>query len=263
VLYVSTIDGSQWTYNGTAYISAPVSSDWKTTGNASTVQATNFIGTTDNVGLSFRTNNVIRQTIDNAGNIGIGTTTPFGKLQVALSSQNASPNAWNANIAVFGQPGVGGSALGIGYDLASNESWISTLAPNIAWRPLRFHGSSWKFVVSGNTETFSIANNNNVGVNRPSPVSRLDVNGSQSSTLFSTAVSMTLSEQRFIIVTAASVLTLPTASTCLGRTYTINARSIGVTISSYRDLSGSVQVTIPISTSITIVSDGTNWQRID
>jgi len=82
VIYVSSIDGSQWTYNGTAYITAPVSADWKVTGNAGMSQATNFIGTTDNVGLSFRTNNQIRQTITNNGNVGIGTTTPTAKLDV-------------------------------------------------------------------------------------------------------------------------------------------------------------------------------------
>jgi hypothetical protein len=82
VLYVSSVDGSQWTYNGTTYVTAPVSSDWKVTGNAGTVQATNFVGTTDNVGLSFRTNNTIRQTITNTGNVGIGTTTPTSILHV-------------------------------------------------------------------------------------------------------------------------------------------------------------------------------------
>jgi hypothetical protein len=82
-VYVSTIDGRQWTYNGTTYVAAPVSADWTTTGNSGTVQATNFIGTRDNTGLSFRTNNQIRQTIDNTGNVGIGVTVPLSRVSIA------------------------------------------------------------------------------------------------------------------------------------------------------------------------------------
>ena len=85
VLYVSSVDGSQYTYNGTAYVSAPAQPSWQITGNATTVQATNFLGTTNNVGVSFRTNNIIRMRIDAGGFVGIGavaTDTPTSNLQV-------------------------------------------------------------------------------------------------------------------------------------------------------------------------------------
>lgn len=99
VLYVSAVDGSQWTYNGTTYVTQPASADWKTAGNAGSVQATNFIGTTDNVGLSFRTNNVIRQTISNTGNVGIGTTTPRSKLdligEIGIDAVGGFSRTWN------------------------------------------------------------------------------------------------------------------------------------------------------------------------
>lgn len=62
---------------------APIASnDWKLIGNTGTSQSANFIGTTDNAGLSFRTNNIIRQTISSTGNIGIGTTTPTTLLDI-------------------------------------------------------------------------------------------------------------------------------------------------------------------------------------
>lgn len=50
-------------------------SSWSTTGNSGTSQTTNFVGTTSNVGLSFRTNNAQRMIIDSVGNVAIGTTT--------------------------------------------------------------------------------------------------------------------------------------------------------------------------------------------
>ncbi len=59
-----------------------VSPTWNLLGNDGTNQATNFLGTTDNIGLSFRTNNIIRQTINNTGEIGIGTITPTSTLHV-------------------------------------------------------------------------------------------------------------------------------------------------------------------------------------
>jgi hypothetical protein len=46
-------------WNGTIWIPL-ISKDWKTTGNSGTSLATDFIGTTDNVALSFRTNNIER-----------------------------------------------------------------------------------------------------------------------------------------------------------------------------------------------------------
>jgi len=56
--------------------------DWHITGNNGTNPTTNFVGTIDNQGLSFRTNNAIRMRIGAAGNIGIGTISPVQKLDV-------------------------------------------------------------------------------------------------------------------------------------------------------------------------------------
>ena len=52
-------------------------STWGLTGNAGTVQSTNFIGTTDAIGLSFRTNNAIRQTILPNGFTGFNDISPI------------------------------------------------------------------------------------------------------------------------------------------------------------------------------------------
>jgi hypothetical protein len=64
-------------------------SAWGLSGNNGTIQASNFIGTKDNIGLTFRTNNTIRQTITNTGNVGIGTLTPTSTFVVNGSNAGA------------------------------------------------------------------------------------------------------------------------------------------------------------------------------
>jgi hypothetical protein len=60
--------------NGLASWSTPSSgsTDWHITGNAGTVAGTNFVGTTDNVALDFRVNNVISGRIDSYGAVYLG-----------------------------------------------------------------------------------------------------------------------------------------------------------------------------------------------
>ncbi|MEQ1734444.1 MAG: tail fiber protein, partial [Bacteroidia bacterium] len=49
---------------------------WLLKGNASTNPNTNFIGTSDNKSLRFRTNNIEKMIVDSIGNVGIGTNKP-------------------------------------------------------------------------------------------------------------------------------------------------------------------------------------------
>ena len=49
--------------------------NWLLTGNGGSSSATNFLGTTDNVSMRFRTNNLQRMVIDSLGSVGIGTPT--------------------------------------------------------------------------------------------------------------------------------------------------------------------------------------------
>ncbi len=65
----------------------PNSLAWALTGNNGTTASANFIGTTDNVSLRFRTNNVQRAIIDSIGNVGIGLNNPSYALSV-LSASN-------------------------------------------------------------------------------------------------------------------------------------------------------------------------------
>src|SRR5262245_44714401 len=62
------------------------SQSWKLIGNNGTDPATQFVGTTDNVDLVLRTNNLERLRLSSTGNLGIGTTTPSSSAILDLTS---------------------------------------------------------------------------------------------------------------------------------------------------------------------------------
>jgi len=58
---------------------------WLINGNGNTTVGTNFLGTTNNQSLAFRTNNIERMRLTNNGNLTIGQTSTSGaKLQIAI-----------------------------------------------------------------------------------------------------------------------------------------------------------------------------------
>lgn len=61
---------------------------WLTSGNGSTTPGTDFLGTTDNLPLNFRTSNTQRMTVLANGNVGINTAAPTSKLHVVDNAQN-------------------------------------------------------------------------------------------------------------------------------------------------------------------------------
>ena len=79
--------------------------------------ADRILGNTDNVGLGFITNNVTRVHILNSGAIGMGTTTPIGRLHLKRSG---------LNLALQGDGGTDNADAG--YLLHSGD-------PNMLWSP--------------------------------------------------------------------------------------------------------------------------------
>jgi hypothetical protein len=69
-------------YSDTATYALNSVNAWNTSGNSGTSAASNFVGTTDNTDLVFRTNNLERMRITSAGRVGIGTTSPTASLHI-------------------------------------------------------------------------------------------------------------------------------------------------------------------------------------
>ncbi|HKR03247.1 MAG TPA: hypothetical protein VJY62_01320 [Bacteroidia bacterium] len=93
---------------------------WSLTGNTGTGSA-NFLGTTDNVSLKFRTNNILRLNITNTGKVGIGNFSPIFKLDVKGGSINtdsiyriSGAQVLNRNASNQVQVGDASAKIGIG-----------------------------------------------------------------------------------------------------------------------------------------------------
>ena len=150
-----------------------------------------YILSEQNAPLHFGTNSLLRATIDSSGNVGIGTSSPGGKLHIALTSSATTPIvnvgsfgvngvvtlgsiANNSEQVYFGTGDVNGSgiAAGIGF-LREAAGWNSSLAfytNNVTSGP---NG------VSAIQEKMRITSGGLVGIGTTSPTSTLHVVGNQ------------------------------------------------------------------------------------
>lgn len=152
---------------------------WGLTGNAGTVAATNFLGTTDNVDFVVRTNNVERwRTLGANGRIGWGTTAPTAPLEVnsgtgdAIYGHSVNVGGWlgrETNI-TFGNPlqnvlgaGVFANNPTAGYTSSYTQSTgAATVAANINYSDV------W-------IAQYNYVQNNSAGFNPPGTYSQLNV----------------------------------------------------------------------------------------
>lgn len=107
-------------WNGTRWVAVGGSGglDWSLTGNAGTSVATNFMGTTDNNSVAFRSNNLERMRILNDGRIAVNSVAPFATstfYSLASGNNNAvDGNAAGTGDALYGQnTGTGSGVTGL------------------------------------------------------------------------------------------------------------------------------------------------------
>jgi len=98
LVYLTTASGSNvpgfyyWDNPSTSWIGVGTKKGWEVSGNTGTTPASNFVGTTDNQPLAFRTNNIERFRVDNVGNVGIGTALPSSKLHIFNHASGMTQN---------------------------------------------------------------------------------------------------------------------------------------------------------------------------
>ena len=99
---------------------------WKLTGNAGTTPGTNFLGTTDNNDLVFKTNNTEQMRITAGGNVGIGTSSPTYPLTV---------NGTASAIGVFVAPdGSNNAKITLGYNSGGTAQIVPNLSSDFVWQ---------------------------------------------------------------------------------------------------------------------------------
>jgi len=106
-----------------------------------------------------------------------------------------------------------------------------------------------------------------VGINTNAPVSTLDVNGSVSHAVTTATGSITLTSANYTVVltgTSGAIVTLPSAAGSAGRIYVlVNQTAAKNTSPDYQTFAlGVTSPVIAANSSITLQSNGINWNRI-
>ncbi|HET6401847.1 MAG TPA: hypothetical protein VFH95_10655, partial [Candidatus Kapabacteria bacterium] len=111
---------------------------WGLTGNSGTTEGTNFIGTTDNADLVFKTNSTEAMRIENTGEIGIGTNMPTAKVEISNGDLFLSRTGSSTDALKFQGTSTGTSSFTAGAQGTTSIAYtLPTAAPvatgNLLW----------------------------------------------------------------------------------------------------------------------------------
>lgn len=201
VLFVA-IFASSYKSEAQVEVPNPTFPFWKVQGNSNTNTGTNFIGTTDNFSLAFRTNNIQRVVIDSFGRVGIQNANPIAPLDVAQTNGSSNftivttnynnPNdvllsRAQGNIAAPTIIGSGGGGIysrliARGYDGAFFRTAAQiafevdgvTSAGDMPGKITLFTTPDGTFTAQ---ERMTIKNNGNIGIGEPAPLRILHIGG--------------------------------------------------------------------------------------
>jgi hypothetical protein len=145
-------DGSKW-----VAFSGSGGREWALLGNAGTVAGTNFLGTTDNVDLQFRVNNI------QGGKINIANSQTYFGYQAGLATTGISNSFFGTNTGIINTTGV--SNTGMGYNALSNSnSSYNTAVGVTSLRNLSSGGSNTFMGVSSGFYFTSGSGNTGLGM---------------------------------------------------------------------------------------------------
>lgn len=175
-MLVYQTDGAQGFcyYDGAAWLMLQSgAAGWGLSGNAGTSAATHFIGTTDNQGLSIRTNGTERMHITTSGEVGMGTPAPAYGLHLLRDTPGSAPlgiqSLSNNGVSGVRFHGAAGTLHGVtGWANTTNAYTPNTLVHGtLSSMPATF--------ITNATERVRIDAAGNVGIGTSAPVYTLDL----------------------------------------------------------------------------------------
>jgi hypothetical protein len=133
--------------------------------------------------------------VTDGGNVGIGTITPVGKLNVALpADSDGNVGAWSSNQVVFTRGGTNTSqGLGFSVDDAANSATISSLTPAITWSDLFYRAYNHSFYGNGGILAMYLNSSGNVGIGTTTPNGKFTTVGTYATVTHSLAANDAIS----------------------------------------------------------------------
>jgi hypothetical protein len=192
---VVMVDANGVMYRG-GTIGAPPTA-WMTTGNAGTVAATNFMGSTDNVDVVFRTNNTEAFRMTTAQRVLVGATTPSapGTQRMEVNAPGAGTDALYAH-----SPNVGGW---LGYETNFTVGSAGAIQGSGVWAANPTAGYTSSYAQSSGAATvaaninfssvwiasYNLVDNASAGFNPPGLYGQLNVTNAANAGTFQNAIS--------------------------------------------------------------------------
>ena len=160
--------------------------------------------------------------ITNGGNVGIGTSSPAGKLHTVLSTSYSAGSGWSSSTAAFGGPTSTSGAFGIAYD-DTNGAGLASIIPGSSWKPIYTNCSVFIVKTNGTTEAMRVDASGNVGIGTTTLGSKLTVNGDVAGTFF---VNPTTVSANYTIPTNYNAMTAGPITVNSGVVVTVGSGSV-------------------------------------
>ena len=274
-------------YNGTSWLNSS-STGWTFNGN--TPANDSFLGSTNDVAMEIRANNIAVLETGRRQTLGLTQNYPDYTnnnqyLTHIKGTNGVSALQFQAGAASFYKPmffttaqgnfRLKGSAAGtdffeIGSAGASNAGEMEFIIGDDGAEPFIFKRYDYRdqllkelFRIQGSADTQTALPR--VGINTGQLAnSTLQINGSLSTGITSTNSNLTLNETHHtVIVNGNNTISFPSANSCSGRIYIIkNTNNVSINSSNYLNNTGATIGTIPANTTIQIQSNGTAWHAI-